>query len=493
MVRSRLSAFICLLMGVVVGLGISTSLDWVGQLPAAPQMDPKEVDKELGALERQSQALAALAARVKPAVVTIYTMKVVRMSEQPGFDPFPFFFGPRRRSPLGPPEEFRRGGQGSGVLVRAEKGKGIILTNSHVASGQDELKVKLSDGRVLDATLRGSDPKTDIAVLEIQASKLSVARLGNSAIVQPGETCMAIGSPFGLEQTVTIGHISAKGRQVSRGAGVRYENYIQTDAAINPGNSGGPLINLRGEVVGINTMIFTRSGSFSGIGLAIPINMAKGIMDELIEKGKVTRAWLGIEFAPLAPEVMAALKVKHGVQVSKVLEGDPADKAGIRAGDILLEFDGKKITDSEKFRYLVAESKVGATVPVKVLRGDKTLTLKVLLTEQPDDLAAARPRDPASGKLGLTVQELTPELAEQLGYQGEKGVLVTRVEPRGPAGRAAPAPIQRGDLIQEVHRKPVASLAQFRRAIAQADLQQGILMLVRSRDGTRRFVVLKQQ
>ncbi len=502
--RSRFSALLCVLMGLVVGLGISVSMDWVRSLPAAPRMPAAEVEKELEKMRRQDQALAALAARLKPSVVTIVTTKIVRRSEREGFDPFREFFErfgpPGGRTPRGfhpqLPREFRRRGQGSGVIVSYDPKtkKAIILTNAHVAGGQDELKVRTADGRQFDARLRGADPKTDVAVIEITGPNLQPIKLGNSEICRAGETCIAIGSPFGLEQTVTVGHISAKGRSgIHRGTG-KYENYIQTDAAINPGNSGGPLINLRGEVIGINTMIFTRSGTFSGVGMAVPINMAKVIMDELLEKGKITRAWLGIVFSPLTPEMKRLLKIDHGVQVNQVVEGDPADKAGIKEGDILLEFNGKPIADGEKFRYLVAQSKIGATVAVKLLRGKKTLTVQVKLTEQPENVAAARrPRGTLSRKLGMSVQELTPELAEQLGYRTHKGVVVTQVDPRGPAGSAKPIPLKEGDLIQEAAREPIASMADFQRVIAKADLTKGILLFVRSRDGTTRYVVLKTE
>ena len=486
--RSRVSAVVALLMGVVVGLGLSVSLDWAGQLAAAPKLSDEELEKELGALERQSQALAALAERVRPSVVTIYTKKNVRMTDEEELHPFWPFIVPRGRMPNIPREQR---GQGSGVIVRVEGGKGIILTNSHVASDQDELKVKLSDGRTFDAKLRGTDPKTDVAVIEIEAKGLPVAKLGNSAAVEPGHICMAIGSPFGLEQTVTIGHISAKGRRgFSQG---KYENYIQTDAAINPGNSGGPLINLRGEVIGINTMIVTRSGAFAGVGLAVPINMAKAIMEELLEKGKVTRAWLGIVFRPLPKEVMEQLGIDHGVQVYNVVPGDPADQAGIKPGDILLEFNGHKITDGERFRYLVAKSKVGATVPVKILRGNKTLTLKVTLAEQPEDITAAPRGGTIRQLLGITVQNLTKDLAERLGYAGRRGVLVTDVDPAGPAADAKPDPITEGDLIEEVARQPVPDVATFERVLRRLSKARSILMLVRSRDGTRRFVVVKKK
>ena len=485
MMRPRVSAPIALLMGVVVGICISASLDWMGRLPAAPQLSDEEVNKELQALERQSAALAALAARVKPAVVTIYTEKVVRLGEEPEFREF----GPFRFLIPEFPREYRVPGLGSGFIIRVQGDKAIILTNYHVAGGQDKLKVKLSDGREFDAKLRGADPKTDVAVLEIRGRNFPVLKLGNSEVVQPGELCMAVGSPFGLEQTVTIGHISAKGRRgFSRG---KYENYIQTDAAINPGNSGGPLVNLRGEVIGINTMIVTRTGAFAGVGLAVPINMAKAIMEELLEKGKVTRAWLGIVFQPLPKEVMEQLGVDHGVQVVNVVPGDPADQAGIKPGDILLEFNGQKITDSEKFRYLVAKSKVGATVPVKIMRGNKTLTVKVTLVEQPEDITTARRGGTIRQMLGISVQNLTRDLAERLGYAGRRGVLVTEVDPAGPAADAKPEPIKEGDLIEEVARHPVPDVATFERIVRGLRNARSVLMLVRSRDGSVRFVVVR--
>jgi serine protease Do len=491
-------------MGLVVGLGISVSMDWVNRLRAEPQMPEAEMEKELENLRRQSQALAALAAKVKPSVVTIVTSKTVRLSEEEGFDPFREFFEffgppnggtPRRPQPQ-IPREFHQYGQGSGVVVSydAKTKKAIILTNAHVAGGQDELQVRTADGRQFEAKLRGADPKTDVATIEITGPDLPPAKLGNSEVVQAGEMVLAIGSPFGLEQTVTVGHISAKGRSgIQRGTG-KYENYIQTDTAINPGNSGGPLINLRGEVIGINTMIFTRTGTFSGVGMAVPINMAKVIMGELLDKGKVTRAWLGIGMDALPPEVKQQLKIDHGIQVSRVMEGDPAAKAGIKEGDIILEFNGQKVDDLEKFRLVVAETKVGSTVPVKLLRGKETLNVKVTLTEQPEDVAVVRrPQGALGRRLGLSVQELTAELAEQLGYQGQKGVLVTEVDPRGPAGTAKPTPLKEGDLIQEAAREPVASLADFQRLMAAADLTKGVLLFVRSRDGTTRYAVLKTE
>jgi serine protease Do len=471
-------------MGLVFGLGLSMSLDWVGGLAAAPDLTDEQVDQELDKLERQSQALAALAARVKPAVVTITTEKKVGLDDKGGDPHAPF----RRFFPNMPPPQAR--GQGSGVIIRLEGKKGIILTNSHVAAGQDKLTVTLSDEREFEGKLRGADPKTDLAVIEITGSNLPVAKLGNSEEVLPGQMVLAIGSPFGLEQTVTVGHISAKGRHGFQAN--KYENYIQTDAAINPGNSGGPLINLRGEVIGINTMILTRSGVFSGVGLSIPINMAKHIMAELLEKGKVTRAWLGISFQPLTPEIMKALKVDHGVAIGHVGRGEPADKAGLKPGDIILEFDGKKIEDSEAFRYQVARAKVGAEVPLKVLRGEKTLTLNVTLGEQPEDMVMAFSRTRTSQELGISVQELTPELAEQLDLEGQEGVLVTTVDPRGPAAEGTPNPVQRGDLIQEIDRKPVKDLNNYHQALAGADLKKGVLLFVRNKDGAR-YVFVKRR
>ena len=478
--RPRSIAIVSLLMGVVVGLAISVSLDWVGQLPAAPKLGPAEVEKGLDQMRLQSEALAALVARIKPSVVTIFSTEVVRLS-QPESDFFRFF-APQM------PKEYRRSSLGSGFIVQVEGGKGVILTNSHVASAGDELKVRLMNDKEYPAKLRGSDPKTDIAVIEIDAPGLQAVTLGNSATVMPAETCMALGSPFGLEETVTKGVISATGRKGFRAGS--YENFIQTDCAINPGNSGGPLINLRGEVIGINTMIVTRSGVFAGVGLAIPINMAKSIMEQLLKSGKVERAWLGIVFSPLPDEAKKLLGIDYGVQVNQVVPGDPAAKAGIKEGDILLEFNGQKIEDPDNFRYLVAESKVGTTVPVKVMRGKETLTLKVTLGEQPKETASIPTRGTESQKMGMAVQTLTPDLANQLGYQGQKGVVVTDVDPNGPAASAKPAPIRAGDLIQEIDRQPIASVEDYNAALAKAAPGKAVLLLIRAHDGSMRYVVV---
>jgi serine protease Do len=495
MQRFKSGGIVALAMGVVAGLVISSSLDWMGKLPAAPRMSEADYNKGIAELERQQEVLATLADRAKPCVVTIYSTKTVRVREDEEIDPFEFFFGPQHPRGRMPqmPHEFKQMGQGSGVIVGTEGKKAIILTNSHVAGSQDKLRVKLSDGREFDAKLRGADPKTDIAVIEINASDLPTAKLGNSSAVEPGHIVMAIGSPFGLEQTITVGHVSAMGRRgFSEG---KYEDYIQTDAAINPGNSGGPLINLKGEAIGINTLIFSRTGIFMGVGFAIPSNKAKAIMDELLAKGKVTRAWLGIRFSPLPKEAKDLLKLDHGVQVNQVLKDTPADKAGMKDGDILLEFNNAKINDVEQFRDVVASAKVGSTIPVKILRGNKEEVLKITLSEQPADLRAATERGVApeqvSQKLGMTVQELTPPLAEQLGYQGQKGLVVTDVEAKGPAANATPVPIKEGELILEVARQPVKSMAEFQKAVGGADLSNGVLMLVRSRDATTRYVVLK--
>ena len=261
MQRLKSGGIVALAMGVVAGLAISSSLDWMGKLPAAPRMSEADYNKGIAELERQQEVLATLADRAKPCVVTIYSTKTVRVREDEEIDPFEFFFGPQHPRGRMPqmPHEFKQMGQGSGVIVGTEGKKAIILTNSHVAGSQDKLRVKLSDGREFDAKLRGADPKTDIAVIEINASDLPTAKLGNSSAVEPGHIVMAIGSPFGLEQTITVGHVSAMGRRgFSEG---KYEDYIQTDAAINPGNSGGPLINLKGEAIGINTLIFSRTAS----------------------------------------------------------------------------------------------------------------------------------------------------------------------------------------------------------------------------------------
>jgi serine protease Do len=330
--------------------------------------------------------------------------------------------------------------------------------------------VKLATGKEYDGKVVGRDPKTDLALVKIDASDLHALSLGNSDELKVGSWVVAVGSPFGLEQTVTAGIVSAKGRVIGSGP---YDNFIQTDASINPGNSGGPLINTKGEVVGINTAILAQG---KGIGFAIPINMAKDIAPQLQEKGHVTRGWLGVSIQEMTPELAKSfgLTDNKGALVAQVLTGSPAEKAGIEQGDVIVEFDGKAISESKDLPQVVASTPVGKSVNVKLLRNGKTLDRSVKVSEMEENVAVANA--PAHKTLGITVQNLTPEMARRLRINTDTGVVVTGVEPGSPAANAG---IQTGDVIREVNRKPVKDVDDLRQKVEQAKDQNNILLLVK--------------
>jgi serine protease Do len=468
-----------------VGLALGGAL---AQAKAAPQK-PVSVAAAAGLdlLVQESKARAAIVKEVGPAVVNVMVEKKVK-SDGPAEMPEPFndeffrrFFQPRLPFQQ---REFRQRGLGSGTIVDS---RGYILTNNHVVADADKITVKLPDGRQFDGKLVGADPATDIAVVRIKATQLPLARLGDSSAMDVGESVIAIGNPFGLEQTVTAGIVSAKGR--SQVGVADYEDFIQTDASINPGNSGGPLINLKGEVVGVNTAIFSRSGGSVGIGFAIPINEARDIMTSLIDTGKVTRGFLGVVIQELTPELASSLNVQpgEGVLVATVGPKTPAAAAGIKQGDILQSFNGQAVKSVTGLRAAVARAKPGATVAAELLRDGKRVTLSVTLKEQPHDmhasLAPAAPGDEGGSAapgtesvLGMTLQALTPPLAEQLGYQGKEGVVVTDVEADSPA---ADAGLQQGAIILAVNRHPVKAPAEVVEQVKQTPAGKATLLLAR--------------
>jgi serine protease Do len=348
--------------------------------------------------------------------------------------------------------------------------EGYILTNNHVVEDADQIKVKLANGKEYEGKIVGRDSKTDLALVKIEgASDLHPLKLGNSEDLKVGSWVVAIGSPFGLEQTVTAGIVSAKGRVIGSGP---YDNFIQTDASINPGNSGGPLINMKGEVVGINTAIIA---SGQGIGFAIPINMAKEIAPQLQEKGHVTRGWLGVSIQEVTPELAKSfdLKEKKGALVSQVVSGSPAEKAGIEQGDIILEFDGKEVSDAKDLPRIVASTPVGKAVTLKVSRNGKITDRQVKLGEMEEKVEVTKA--PSHKSLGITVQNLTPEIAKGLGLKKETRVVVTQVEPGSPAANAG---IQTGDVIREVNRKPVKDVEDFVQKVEKAKGPDNVLFLI---------------
>ncbi|MBI4572601.1 MAG: DegQ family serine endoprotease [candidate division NC10 bacterium] len=454
---------------------------------------PATAQDSRGALQMLQDAFVQVAQSVRPAVVNIATTQRPRPQEgrrapqlPPSFrGPFRDFFGEDffERFFGDQPQRERRS-LGSGVIVDK---RGYILTNNHVIEQADQIEVRLSDKRKFTATVIGKDPKTDLAVIKIDApGDLPIAKLGDAARIRIGEWAIAIGNPFGLDQTVTVGVISAVGRA---DVGITtYEDFIQTDASINPGNSGGPLLNLNGEVIGINTAIVATG---QGIGFAIPINMAREIKDRLIAQGKVVRAWLGVGIQELTEELAAQFGVKpeDGVLVGNVMNDGPAERGGVKPGDIIQEFNGTKITNVHQLQREVAGSPVGSQARVTVLREQQPKALTITLGEQPADMTAAAPgpapADPAD-RFGLTVQDLTPELRSQFRLDNVDGVVVSSVDETGPAARAGVRP---GDVITEVNREPVKTTRDFVRIVGQTRRGANLLLLVR-RDGTSRFVVL---
>ncbi len=416
---------------------------------------------------------SGLAEKVRSGVVNIQVVKKVKNVDF-GFrhffgspfgenNPFGDFFGPF--SEENPPRGFEQRGVGSGFVMSRE---GYILTNNHVVEDADQIKVKLANGKEYDGKVVGRDPKTDLALVKVEGSSdLHPLKLGNSDDLEVGSWVVAIGSPFGLEQTVTAGIVSAKGRVIGSGP---YDNFIQTDASINPGNSGGPLINMKGEVIGINTAIIA---SGQGIGFAIPINMAKEIAPQLQEKGHVTRGWLGVSIQEVTPALAKSfdLKEKKGALVAQVVSGSPAEKAGIEQGDVIVEFDGKEVADSKDLPRLVASTPVGKSVSIKLWRNGKVLDRQVKVGEMQEKVEITKA--PFQKSLGITVQNLTPEIAKGLGLKKDTGVVVTRIEPGSPA---ADAGIQTGDVIREVNRRPVKDTEDFIQKIEKAKVQDNILL-----------------
>jgi serine protease Do len=459
-----------LLVGSILGFGygISTAIK-PSDTPAAPVSTLSETPMV-------PASFSDLAEKVRSGVVNIQVVKKVKnvdfgFRHIPGNpfgdqNPFGDFFAPFSEGT--PPRSFEQRGVGSGFIMSRE---GYILTNNHVVEDADQIKVKLANGKEYDGNVVGRDPKTDLALIKIKASSdLQPLNLGNSDELKVGSWVVAIGSPFGLEQTVTAGIVSAKGRVIGSGP---YDDFIQTDASINPGNSGGPLINMKGEVVGINTAIIA---SGQGIGFAIPINMAKDVVPQLQEKGHVTRGWLGVSIQEVTPELAKSfgLKEKKGALVAQVVSGSPAEKAGIEQGDVIVEFDGKEVSDSKDLPRIVATTPVGKAVTIKLSRDGKILDRQVKVGELEEKAGVAKA--PASHKpLGITVQNLTPEIAKGLGLKKDAGVVVAQVEPGSPAANAG---IQTGDVIREVNREPVKDINDFVQKIEKTKDQDSVLLFL---------------
>lgn len=446
--------------------------------------------QDLGIAQDLSSAFRTVAEAMRPSVVSISTQTDVRARVQnlppnlrsqlpPGFEDY-FNNGGGRSAQ--PPSQ----GQGSGVIVRED---GYILTNNHVVEGADIVTVEMSDNTKLEAKVIGTDPETDLAVLKIDRTNLTVAPFGDSDAIRVGDWVLAIGSPFGLDQTVTAGIISGKNRvQGIVDGGRGFEDFLQTDAAINPGNSGGPLVNLRGELVGINTAILSRSGASAGIGFSIPVQLARPVLNSIIENGEVRRGFLGAQVADVTPEVVQefGLKIGEGALIRGVLEGQPAANAGLQPGDVIVSTDGRKVTSSSRLVNYIASRPPGESVQMVVNRDGKVLDVKVDLQERTDQAMAMFGKGNA---LGAELQPVTPESAERYGYSDlDGGLIVTGVDDQG---IAADGGLQVGDVIEAAGGQPVSSVPQLTQIFNEAQRQKVPLRVVVRRGNTRILLVVR--
>ena len=446
----------------------------------------ESAEASLAQARQFSEAFAAVAAKVKPAVVAIETARTVDVAIDEPFreNPFGYYYF---RVPRGPRPRQYQEGLSSGVIVHYQD-ENYILTNHHAIRGAEKIQVGMIDERYFEAEIVGTDSLSDLAILKIDAKNLSHLPLGDSDSLKVGEWVLALGTPFGLEHTVTSGIVSALGRD--RFSVKEYGSFIQTDAAINQGNSGGALVNLNGELMGINTAIVSRSGGYQGIGFAIPVNLAKNVMQQLVEHGEVKRGLLGVMIENIDPVTAEALGMENaqGVQIIGVSPGKAAEKAGVEIGDLVVELDGEPIRNATELRSRIGATPPGTRVQLVVLREGKEKTLTVVLDQLTHEVMAAHPAKPqGTATLGLRVQNLTPELSRRLGYEDTSGVVVADVQRGSEAARRG---LQRGDLVQEVNRHPVKTVADFEETLGKVEGEEAVLLLVR-RGKMTRFVGLR--
>ena len=483
------------------------SLPWL--LVLAVAWSAHAMDGGVENLRQTGKAFASVARAVAPSVVFIQVegkapgSATTRFSapfgeSSPfGDDLFKRFFGdrfpgmPKTPRPETPRGDRRVVSQGSGFVFAARDGlpsdKAYVLTNNHVVEDAETIRVKFQDGREYEARVKGRDPQSDVAVIEIEATGLSALPLANSSRLEVGEWVIAVGNPFGLSHTVTVGIVSATGRT---GLGINdYEDFIQTDAAINPGNSGGPLVNLEGEVVGMNTAIFSRSGGYMGVGFAIPINLAKAIASQLIDTGEVTRGYLGIVIQQLTSGLAESFGIEagEGILIAQVSEGSPAEQAGLQQGDVIVAYRGEPVSDVGSFRNQVSLTAPGSREQLTILRDGERKTLSVTIGKLATEGQVAQGPAQSTDEIGLTVQTLTEQIAGQFDAEPGEGVVVTEVRTGSIAASAA---IEPGTVILQVNRKPVTSAAEFTRAIRESSREKRALLLIR-KDNMQRYVALR--
>ncbi|OPX35730.1 hypothetical protein B1H10_00585 [candidate division KSB1 bacterium 4484_188] len=477
-------------IGIIIGLIISAGFDFTkpsdanpSALPPASQSSVQDTAAQAGiqALDQLSNAFASIAEKVRPSVVTIFTETTIKskgIQMQPfgdmfGDEFFRQFFG---IPPGGQPREYKQHGLGSGVIVSPD---GIIITNNHVVAKADDIKVRLIDGTEYKAKVKGKDKRTDLAILKIDAKNLPAIKIGDSDKLRVGAWVLAIGSPLSpeLAHTVTSGIVSAKGRS-GIGLGDVDEDYIQTDAAINPGNSGGALVNIHGELVGINAAIATRNGGFMGIGFAIPSNLAHKVMTDILEKGRVLRGWLGVYIQDINENIAKGLGLEkpQGVLISSVQEDSPAEKAGLKTEDVVLAIDGRKVRNSSELRARVAAAGPGKKVTLKILRDGKEKEIKVTLGEYPEEQATAAVESKAAEKIGIKVSNITPNLVQKFDLKVRKnGVVITNIKQGSVAVQSGLRP---GDVILKINRKQVKNVSDYNKVLEKVKPGDTILFYI---------------
>jgi len=495
-----LGAGIFLSLGVIIGLILAANEGRLTSGQSGPSSGPSSSPRmaETIAAPPMDQGFVPVAKATTPAVVNISTTRVIKNPSGAPMTPFsedPFFrqfFGDEFYRQFEIPKERREQSLGSGVIVDPN---GLIVTNNHVVAKADEIKVLLGDKREFKGKVVGTDPKTDVAVVKINAKDLPTIPWGDSDKLQVGEYVLAIGNPFGLNQTVTMGIVSAVGRA---NVGIaEYEDFIQTDAAINPGNSGGALVNVRGELIGINTAIFSQSGGYMGVGFAVPSDMVKSVMDSLVKSGKVVRGWLGVSIQDVSPDLAKqfALPEAKGAVVTDILENSPAAKAGLQQGDVIVSFDGAPVDNTGMLRNRVAQTPIGKKVQVGVIRDKKEKELEVLIAEQPKEISRGQEEGPgtpdeevSTALSGIEVRDLSPNLVQRYGLsKSDKGVVITQVD-QGSA--AADSGLREGDLVVEINRQAVKSVKDYDRLAAKVGKQDTVLLLV-NRQGRNSYFAIK--
>ncbi len=458
--------------------------------------EPVISQESIDFITKTGQAMAEISEAVKPAVVNISTSRTEKSSENPltPFSDDPFFrrfFDDMFKNP-DRPRERKIASLGSGVIVSDD---GYILTNNHVVRNADEIQVLLSDKRTFQGKIIGTDSKTDLSVIKIDATDLPTISWGDSDKLKVGEIVLAIGNPFGLDQTVTMGIVSAVGRANLRIAD--YEDFIQTDAAINPGNSGGAMVNARGRLVGINTAIFSKTGGYQGIGFAIPSNMAKAVIESLISKGKVVRGWLGVSVQTITPELARQFNLHEdlGALVGDVVEDSPAEKAGIMRGDVIIEFKGKKVDEPFNLRNAVASIPPGEMVDLKVIRDGRVKTLIVEIGELEAEVKKTAPTSYKNALKGVSVQNLTPEIYRQLNLSEKtRGVVVSAIKSGSPAGKgmSSVTKLKTGDVIIEIKGKAITGLKDYDAVVSKIQSEEEVLLLI-SRKGKNLYITISPE